>query len=62
MPRILRTILLILGMLVPSGFRVLTQSPDPGQTLDPLALNWPRSFATQGFEFAAYRADTAMRT
>ena len=49
LPRILRTILLILGMLVPSGFRVLTQS------LDPLALNWPRFFAAQGFEFAAYQ-------
>lgn len=27
----------------------------PGETLDPLALNWPRNFATNGYEFVVYQ-------
>jgi len=33
----------------------LAQNAPSGQPLDPLSLNWPRTFASQGYEFAAYQ-------
>src|SRR5271169_754464 len=39
------------------GVALFAQSPQvpPGQTLDPLSLEWPRFFATNGYEFAVYQ-------
>jgi hypothetical protein len=39
----------------------LAQTPpaQPGQTLDPLAMQWPRSFAANGYEFAVYQPQIA---
>jgi hypothetical protein len=40
-----------------AGVALLAQSPQlpPGQQLDPLSLQWPRFFATNGYEFAVYQ-------
>ena len=37
------------------GPQVQGQVLQPGQTLDPLALQWPRFFDTSGYEFALYQ-------
>ena len=39
---------------IPSALRA--QAPQP---LDPLALQWPRFFATNGYEFAVYQPQIA---
>lgn len=35
------------------------ESPQPGPTLDPLSMQWPRFFATNGYEFAVYQPQIA---
>ncbi len=35
--------------------RVQAQTLQPGQKLDPLSMEWPRFFATNGYEFAVYQ-------
>jgi len=42
-------------------FAAHAQSPQlqPGQKLDPLSMQWPRFFATNGYEFAVYHPQVA---
>jgi len=48
--------LTILGFLVFAGTTSSRAQAQPaGQPLDPLSLNWPRYFATNGYEFAVYQ-------
>ena len=35
------------------------QTLQPGQTLDPITMQWPRFFAANGYEFAAYQPQVA---
>jgi hypothetical protein len=48
-----------LGLIAACAVNVelLAQTPQlqPGQTLDPVSLQWPRFFATNGYEFAVYQ-------
>jgi hypothetical protein len=48
-------------LLTAAGLRQVAQAQtlQPGQKLDPLALGWPRSFATNGYEFAVYQPQIA---
>jgi hypothetical protein len=36
------------------GF-ALAQTLEPRQTVDPMSLEWPRFYATNGYEFAVYQ-------
>jgi hypothetical protein len=38
-----------------AGVPARVQTPEQAQKLDPLALQWPRFFATNGYEFAVYQ-------
>ena len=41
------------------ALRAQTPQLQPGQKLNPLSLQWPRSFATNGYEFAVYQPQIA---
>jgi hypothetical protein len=43
------------GVSVGLRAQTQTQTNQPGPTLDPLSLGWPRFFATNGYEFAVYQ-------
>src|SRR5215471_3479586 len=54
-----------LGLVILSAWaagipaRVWCQQLQPGQKLDPTSLQWPRFFATNGYEFAVYQPQIA---
>jgi hypothetical protein len=41
------------------GLQAQTPASQPNQPLDPLSLQWPRFFATNGYEFAVYQPQIA---
>ncbi len=51
--RILR-LALIMVCAASVGVQAQTLPTQPGQALDPLAMEWPRFFAANGYEFAVY--------
>ena len=50
-------LLVLCACLAP--LRSAAQTLPPGQTLDPLSMEWPRFFAANGYEFAAYQPQVA---
>lgn len=51
----LKCLLLIAGCFAMAAMHAQTPPLQPGQTLDPAALQWPRFFSTNGYEFAVYQ-------
>ncbi|MCX6922164.1 MAG: hypothetical protein NT154_02935, partial [Verrucomicrobia bacterium] len=58
---VLATLALALVALAPclAPLRSAAQTLQPGQTLDPLSMQWPRFFASNGYEFAVYQPQIA---
>jgi hypothetical protein len=50
---------LITACSTPVGLEAQTLPSGPGQALNPLSLQWPRFFATNGYEFAVYQPQIA---
>src|SRR5258706_1809271 len=49
------SVLALCSFLTPLRSPAQTLPMQPGQKLDPLALEWPRFFATNGYEFVVYQ-------